>query len=331
MLDWMSSSQMVRRGVAGGNTGTTHQLTEAAQGAYQFVYGPYASPVLTINPGDIVIAETLDAFGGAIKTVHDLPSQKLTMPFVNPQNGPIFVSGAEKGDVLCVRIDKIVPRGPQPVGTSALIPEFGGLVGNAGTPMLNPSLPERVMKYEVTEAGVRFNDRIMLPYEPFIGTLGVSPQIEAVSSLQPDYWGGNMDLPDVAPGAILYFPVHTNGAYLYLGDCHGRQGDGELCGVAVEMASTTTIQVDLIKSWAIGWPRLENEHCIMTIGSARPMEDAARIAYRELIRWLVADYQFDETEAYFLLTQAGKMRVGNMVDPKYTLGASLLKEYLPAS
>jgi amidase len=117
------------------------------------------------------------------------------MPFVNPQNGPIFVEGAERGDVLCVRIDKIVPRGPQPVGTPALIPEFGGLVGNAGTPMLNPALPERVMKYEVTESGVRFNERIMLPFEPFIGTLGVSPQIEAVLSLQPDYRGGNMDNP----------------------------------------------------------------------------------------------------------------------------------------
>ena len=103
------------------------------------------------------------------------------------------------------------------------------------------------------------------------------------------------------------------------------QGDGELCGVAVEIPSTTTVQVDLIKNWQIAWPRLENERFIMTIGSTRPMEDAARIAYRELIRWLVADYGFDEIEAYFLLTQAGRVRLGNMVDPKYTLGASLLK------
>lgn len=329
MSDWRSSSYMARKGVAAGKTGGTHHLTEAAQGQYHHVYGPYAKPVLTVAPGDVVVAETLDAFGGVIKTVSDMPSQKLNMPFVNPQNGPIFVEGAEKGDVLCVRIESVRPRGPQPVGTSALIPEFGGLAANAGTPMLNKPLPERVMKYEVTEEGVRFNDRITLPFEPFIGTLGVSPQIEAVSSLQPDYWGGNMDLPDVAPGAIVYFPVQTKGAYLYLGDCHGRQGDGELCGVAVEIPSTTTIQVDLIKNWTIGWPRLENADFVMTIGSARPMEDAARIAYRELIRWLVADYGFEELEAYFLLTQAGRMRVGNMVDPKYTLGASIQKDFLP--
>jgi amidase len=96
----------------------------------------------------------------------------------------------------------------------------------------------------------------------------------------------------------------------------------------VEMASTTTVQVDLIKNWQIAWPRLENERFIMTIGSTRPMEDAARIAYRELTQWLSTDYGFDKYEAYFLLTQAGRVRVGNMVDPKYTLGASILKKYL---
>ena len=216
------------------------------------------------------------------------PSKLLNVPFLNPQCGPIAVEGAEKGDVLCVHIHSIKPRGPQPVGTTALITEFGGLVATNNTALLNPPLPERVKKMEVTEQGIKFNSKITLPYEPFIGTLGVSPQIEAVTSLQPDYWGGNMDLPDVCPGAVVYFPVHHKDAYLYLGDCHATQGDGELCGVAVEIPSTTTVQVDLIKKWQIAWPRLENERFIMTIGSTRPMEDAARIAYRELIRWLVS-------------------------------------------
>jgi amidase len=110
--------------------------------------------------------------------------------------------------ILAVNIESIRPRGPQPVGTSALIPDFGGLVGTAHMALLSDPLPERVKKMEVTEKGVRFNACVTLPYEPFIGTLGVSPQIEAVTSLQPDYWGGNMDLPDVGPGAIVYFPVH---------------------------------------------------------------------------------------------------------------------------
>ena len=327
-MSWLDTSYMARRGVAKGRPGELHRLTEARQGKYHYVYGPYVEPVLRIRPGDLVEAETHDAFGGAIKTEQDLPSQVLNLPFVNPQNGPIAVEGAQKGDVLAVHIQSIKPRGPQPAGTTALIPEFGGLVATPNTALLNAPLPERVKKMEVTEAGVRFNEKITLPYEPFIGTLGVSPEIEAISSLTPDYYGGNMDLPDVAPGAIVYFPVHHQDAYLYLGDCHGTQGDGELCGVAVEIAATVTIQVDLIKGWSIAWPRLENERFIMAIGSTRPMEDAARIAYRELIRWLVADYGWDELEAYFFLTQAGRVRLGNMVDPKYTLGASVLKAYL---
>ncbi len=327
-MSWLDTSYMARRGVAKGQPGELHRLTEARQGKYHYVYGPYVEPVLRIRPGDLVEAETHDAFEGAIKTEQDLPSQVLNLPFVNPQNGPIAVEGAQKGDVLAVRIHSIVPRGPQPVGTTALIPEFGGLVATANTAMLNQPLPERVKKMVVTEAGVVFNTKITLPYEPFIGTLGVSPEIEAISSLTPDYYGGNMDLPDVAPGAILYFPVQHEDGYLYLGDCHGTQGDGELCGVAVEIPSTTTIQVDLIKGWSIAWPRLENERLIMAIGSGRPMEDAARIAYRELIRWLVADYGWEQDEAYFFLTQAGRVRLGNMVDPKYTLGASVLKSYL---
>jgi acetamidase/formamidase len=328
MGSWLEGSYMARKGVAKGKPGATYDLNEAKQGKYHYVYGPYADPVLRIKPGDIVVAETHDAFEGKIESESDKPSELLNVPFLNPQCGPIAVEGAEKGDALAVYIHSIKPRGTQPIGTTALITEFGGLVATGSTALLNPPLPERVKKMEVTEQGIVFNKKITLPYEPFIGTLGVSPEIEAVTSLQPDYWGGNMDLPDVAPGAVVYFPVHHKDAYLYLGDCHATQGDGELCGVAVEMPSTTTVQVDLIKGWTIAWPRLENERFIMTIGSTRPMEDAARIAYRELIRWLVADYGFDEVEAYFLLTQAGRVRLGNMVDPKYTLGASLLKSYL---
>ncbi len=326
-MDWINDSFMGRKAVARGKAGAKHLLTEEKQGAYHYVYGPYSTPVMRIAPGDVVEVETLDAFGGAIKSESDMPSQVLTMPFVNPQNGPIAVEGAEKGDTLAVYVHSLLPRGPQPAGTTALIPDFGGLV-STGLTHLNAPIPERVKKMEVTPQGVKFSDRITLPYEPFVGTMGVSPEIEAVSSLQPDYWGGNMDLPDVAPGSIMYFPVQRKDAHFFIGDCHGRQGDGELCGVAVEIPATVTVQIDLIKGWSIPGVRLETKDFIMALGSARPMEDAARMAYRDLVRWLVADYGFEESEAYFLATQAGKMRVGNMVDPKYTLGASMAKAWL---
>ena len=265
-----------------------------------------------------------------ITSDRDSPSAKLKFPYLNPQCGPIAIDGISKGDCLAVHIQAVETRGEQPAGTTCIIPEFGGLVGTAATAMLNPPLPERVRKVHVDKDGVRWNDKITLPYQPFIGTIGISPEIEAISSLQPDYHGGNMDLPDVGPGAILYFPVHVKGGLLYVGDCHAAQGDGELSGVAIEQRATVTLQIDVIKQWTFAWPRLETKDFVMTIGSARPLEDAARIAYRELVRWMSADYGFDEIDAYMLLSQAGRIRLGNMVDPKYTMGASVLKKYLSA-
>ncbi len=329
-MTWTDHSIMARRGVAKGEPGAQHSITEASQGRYHYVYGPYATPVLHVEPGAVISAETHDAFEGRITKETDSPAAILNFPFLNPQNGPIHVAGAEKGDALAVHIRSIVPRGPQPCGTTCLIQEFGGLVATGATALLNQPLPEKVRKLHVTEDGVRWNDRITLPYQPFIGTIGTSPEIEAISSLVPDYYGGNMDLPDVGVDSIIYLPVNAPGALLYLGDCHAAQGDGELCGVAVEHPTVTTVQVDLIKGWTLAWPRLETDTMLMCIGSARPMEDAVRIAYRELIRWLVKEYGFDEADAYLLLTQCGRVRLGNMVDPKYTLGASILKSIAEA-
>ena len=118
------------------------------------------------------------------------------------------------------------------------------------------------------------------------------------------------------------------GGRLFIGDAHACQGDGEVCGTAVEFASTTTIQVDLIKGWQLAWPRLENASVIMAIGSARPLEDATRIAYKELILWLEADYGYERWDAYMMLSQCGQVRLGNFVDPKYTVGAGISKMYL---
>ena len=327
-MSWFDQSIMARKGVAGGKPGAGHHISIEDQGTFHYVYGPYADPVLEVDPGAVVTVETHDAFEGQITSESDRPSEKLNFPYLNPQTGPIAVRGAEKGDALAVRIISIKPRGPQPVGTTCLLPEFGGLVGTGDTALLNAPLPEKVKKVRLDEQGVYWSDKVTLPYEPFIGTIGTSPEIEAISSLQPDYYGGNMDLPDVAPGAIIYLPVNKAGALLYLGDCHAIQGDGELCGVAMEMPATVQLQIDLLKGHGNAWPQLETEDMMMFIGSARPMEDAARIAYRELVRWVAAETGQDEAEAYMLLTMCGKVRLGNMVDPKYTLGAAIAKTYL---
>src|SRR6266404_8426235 len=110
-MSWLEKSLMHTRGFSNGKIGKTHELTEKLQGKFQYTMGPYSDPVLHIHPGDRVVVETVDAFEGVIKTEEDLPSQKLVMPFVNPQCGPILVEGAEKGDVVAIYIQSIVPRG----------------------------------------------------------------------------------------------------------------------------------------------------------------------------------------------------------------------------
>ena len=329
-MDWLAESIMTRRGVAGGQVGETHHLTEEMQGSFHYTIGPYSDPVLHIKPGDRVIVDTRDAFEGAIKTEADMPSAKLTMPFVNPQNGPIMVEGAEVGDCLAVYIESMKPRGDDPHGACAMIPEFGALTGTSLTATLNPSLPEIVRVVKVDEQWVYWSERVTLPYKPHIGTLSTSPTIDSISSLNPDSHGGNMDLPDMGPGSITYLPVRSPGARLFIGDAHACQGDGEVCGTAIEYSSTTTIHVELIKGWTIDWPRLETDEMIMSIGSARPLEDATRIAYRDLIYWMEADFGYDRWDAYMMLSQCGRVRLGNFVDPKYTVGAGISKKYLEA-
>src|SRR5580692_11659927 len=141
---WLKSSIMAKRGVAKGEVAKRHELSIAAQGACHYVYGPYAKPVLSIEPGDVVAVETEDAFGGVITSEKDSPTAKLVFPFLNPQCGPVAVSGVEKGDCLAVHIHAVETRGAQPAGKTCIIPEFGGLVGTASTALLNAPLPERV-------------------------------------------------------------------------------------------------------------------------------------------------------------------------------------------
>ena len=143
-MSWLDTSIMRTRGLAQGRTPDTHALTEARQGKFHYTIGPYSDPVMTVRPGDRVVVDTRDAFEGAVKTEQDLPSRVLRMPFVNPQNGPILVEGADKGDVLAVYIESMAPRGPNPRGTCAMIPQFGALSGTSLTALLAAALPEIV-------------------------------------------------------------------------------------------------------------------------------------------------------------------------------------------
>ena len=295
-----------------------------------YVIGPYLPPIAKVSPGETFIVETLDAFGNRVTSPDTPPTKVLSLPYVNPVTGPIYVEGAEKGDTLSVTIYDIKPA--RDFGVSATIPEFGGLCGTSLTRTLNEPLPERVWIHPITDEGIIFDPNLdipKIPLEPFYGTMGTAPELEAISTLAPGWHGGNMDAPDVCPGNIIYFPVKVAGALLHLGDGHAAQGDGEVSGVAVEIPTIGTMSVDLIKGKSIATPRIENQEFIMTVGNARPMEDAARIAFYELVRWLTTDYEIDPLNAYQLCSQVAKVRLANMVDILYTIVAKFPRIYLP--
>jgi acetamidase/formamidase len=304
----------------------TAEITEIRTTRYSYVFSPYAEPIASVRPGETLDIYTEDAFESRVQSTSDLPTKVLDFPKVNPQTGPIYVEGAEKGDTLAVEILEIEPT--RDFVASAFIPYFGGLTSTDRTALLNDPLPERVFIYPLRDGAIELPRGISVPYEPFLGTLATSPEIEAISTLVPGPFGGNMDVADVCPGNVVRLPVSVEGAYLYTGDAHAAQGDGELCGVACEMTARVRLRLELEKGKTIAWPRIESDTELMAVGSSRPMEDAARIAWMELIRWLAADYGFEPLEAYQLLTQVGRMRVGNMVDPQYSLVAKLEKRYL---
>jgi amidase len=297
---------------------------------YSYVFNPYREPIARVKQGERVTIHTDDAFESRITKEQDLPSRALaTAKFLNPQTGPIYVEGAEPGDTLAVRIENIEPT--RDFAVSVLIPYFGGLTSTNFTRTLQEPLPERVWIWNLVDDGTNLLNEelgVKLPWEPFLGTLAVAPDLEAITALAPGPFGGNMDVPDVKPGNTVYLPVWNFGALFYTGDCHARQGQGELCGVAMEITSKVTVVFEVIKDRAIEWPRIESDEAIMIVGSARPMEDAARIANTELILWLEHEHGYDRWDAYQLLTQAGGLYVGNMVDTTYSLVASVAKEHL---
>ena len=296
---------------------------------FSYVFNPYRDPIATVATGQEVTLHCDDAFESRIQSKEDLPSKALaTAKFLNPQTGPIYVEGAEPGDTLAVRIVDIEPT--RDFAVSCLIPYFGGLTSTTFTRTLQEPLPEKVWVWNLTDHATLANDDlgVEVAWAPFMGTLAVAPDLEAITALAPGPFGGNMDVPDVKPGNTIFLPVWNEGALFYTGDTHAAQGQGELCGVALEITSKVTIVFEVLKGQTIEWPRIESPNALMTVGSARPMEDAARIANTELVLWLEAEHGYDRWDAYQLLTQAGGLYVGNMVDTVYSLVASIDKRYL---
>ena len=297
----------------------------------KYVYAS-APPVAHLKPTNILDANSLDCFGNAIKKPGD------TMALVkgdNPLTGPFYIDGAEPGDTLVVKVLDLKVDGDQGVG--GLGAYFGALNGTKYTAMLHPPFPDKFWFYPIDHANnlatfqaLDSNFKVKIPLHPFLGCIGVAPAAgEARSSIVPEAFGGNMDASEASVGNTIYFPVNVAGGLLYFGDGHAAMGDGEIAGSAIEVPMHARLQIDLIKGKATGWPRFENDKEIMAAGIYRPVDDALRIAYTELVAWIHADYGLSEIDAYELLSKVGKVHLTEMVDPNYVVVASVEKKYLP--
>jgi amidase len=306
-----------------------HYTTTDANVKYLFAT---AEPVAHLKPGDILDTNTLDCFGNALKKPGDTPSMAKGD---NPLAGPFYVEGAEAGDTLAVKILDLQVDGDTGVG--ALSPGFGSINSSRYTPMLETPLPERVWFYPIDHAANTATFRaldsdfsVRIPMHPFFGCIGVAPANgEARSSIVPAEFGGNMDSPEASVGNTVYFPVNVKGGLLYLGDGHAAMGDGEAAGSAIEVPLKARVQLSVIKGRTISWPQFENDDAIMTVGAYRPLDDAFRIAFTELVHWIHRDYGLSELDAYELLSKVAKVHLNEMVDPNYVVVASVEKKYLP--
>jgi len=283
-------------------------------------------PVLTVKPGDVVESETLwgewyEKAGGK------WPGEV----------GPIAIEGAQPGDTLVVEILKVRPNRDTAVSTQG--GRFGALVPDSRTAFLNETFPrgryvwrlDRQAMTGTVELPTSATKSATIPLSPMLGRVAIAPEgAEEFGGLWPGDFGGNMDTADVREGTTVYLPVFHPGALFYFGDGHAAQGDGEVCGSGLETSMEVAFRFGLRKGKAIAWPRLEDAEHIMVAGSARPLSDALRIAFVELVEWLVAEHGFSKPDAYQLVSQVAVVRVANMVDPLYTVVAKFPKRQLPA-
>jgi len=281
-------------------------------------------PVLHMSPGDTIVTTTVDAMGC------DATGEQVATRG-NPQTGPFFIDGAEPGDTLVLRLDRLTPN--RPIGVTATV-----LAPNVVDPSFARHLPEHPeaewrVDHERSEVALASPiaglERLRLPLAPMLGCFGVAPaRGEAISTATSAEHGGNMDYRGFRQGVTVYLPVFVPGALFHLGDGHALQGDGEIVGTGIEISFDVEVTVDLCKGERIGWPRGEDEEFIFTAGNARPLDQALQHATTEMVRWLETGWGLNTVAASTLLGQCVVYEVGNVFDPAYTMICKVPKRVL---
>ena len=295
-----------------------------------------AAPKHRVASGTRIVSWTEDCFDGAVKTAADLPSRVMAPGHDNPQTGPFHVEGAEPGDTVAVHLLTIEPaRG---YAVSSFAPGFGALVGTDRTAILGADMPETTWRYEVDAARATARGsspdgrhRWDVPLAPFLGCLGVAPAAgEVRSTIVPGPFGGNMDCPEVRAGNTVFLGVNMAGALLSFGDGHYAMGEGEIIGAAIEGAMNVELFVELVKRTPTPVPRIENAGEVMFVGAGRPLEDAARIAFKAMVGWVRERSGMAEIDAYQCVSQLARAPIVQLVDPEYTVLVKIDKARVPA-
>jgi amidase len=301
---------------------------------FTFHYAATA-PVLAARPGERLSVFTEDAFGGRLTTSGGQPRVVAPFPRVNPLTGPIAVEGVKAGDIVAIHVISVAPA--RDWGVSTVSPNFGALSGTRNNPNLQPAQQEAVWIWRVDGDVVTTETKrgalLRAPLRPFHGCLGVAPPHgEVRHSVVPDVFGGNLDIADVAAGATVYLRANVEGALVHIGDGHYTQGDGELAGTAVEGAMNTELVFGRAAADDdVEWPRIETDREIGVVGCARPLEDAARIASHGLIQWVANLCGLGIPDAHELVSQTCRLRIGNLVNPLYSVAAFIEKRWLPGT
>lgn len=286
------------------------------------VFDRRTPPVARVAPGEEFWVETEDSRGGRTRVrEHTTPEFLLAMRrkgyHGNPVTGPIYVEGAEPGDMLVVHI---LEQKCDSLGYMGYWPFLFHLEDFFDQPA--------TQLCEIRDGKVVFAADLEFPVRPVIGTIGVAPPLEAIASGAMGKHCGNVDVQEVAAGSTLYLPVYAEGALLCLGDCHAIQSDGEIG--SVEMRSEVRLRCEVVKGRSpdMIWPRLTTADSLVTIGIATPLEEALRQALREMIFWIGELTGMSKHEAYLLIGCVGDARPGQAQIPNYSMRCIFPKKYL---
>lgn len=262
---------------------------------YVYNFSANNKPVKTVKKGETVEFKTLDCFTNQI-TSEDQLVTALDFGKVNPATGPVYVEGAEVGDLLVVDILDIQVADR---GFIATLPDTGPLFEEGGL---------RTKEIPIEDGQVVFND-IKFPINPMVGVIGVAPKGEDVVCGFPGAHGGNMDCNKIVKGSRVYFPVNVEGALFQLGDLHASMGDGEISGSGVEIDGEVKVKLDIIKDFKIEWPVLETEDMWYAIGSDNEFTKALHYASKQIQDLIVNTYGWDKTDAYLYMSAAGSFEI----------------------